>query len=75
MYQENVAEFVKNEGKDTDTIVKEFQEMHSKYSLMDVNLTRNRNALMRKIPEIKKTLKAIEFLKEKMVCFRFTFHS
>ncbi len=61
----NVEEFVKKRGVSIDQILRTFSEQHSKYKLMEHKLNQNLASHNQKIPEITKTLEALDFLKKK----------
>merc|ERR1712169_121052 len=49
--------------EDVEPTLKSFQEMISKYQFMEVNLQRRMAGLRDKIPDIRKTLETVQFLK------------
>ena len=65
-FVENVAEYVTKRGVSVDTILRQFQEQHSKYKLMEHKLTQNKSSLSGKIPEITKTIETVRYLKQKL---------
>ncbi|GJE89090.1 Prefoldin domain-containing protein [Phanerochaete sordida] len=60
----DVAEFLGAEPE-VEAALKEFQAALAKYRYMDHNLAQRRRSLEDKIPDIKKTLSMIEFLRER----------
>ena len=64
-FVENVEEFVKKRGVSVESILRAFSEQHSKYKLMEHKLNQNLASHNQKIPEITKTLEALDFLKKK----------
>ena len=57
---------------EVEPTLRSFQEMISKYQFMEVNTQRRGQGLREKIPDIKKTLEMVRFLKlRKEVCTRF----
>lgn len=48
---------------DVEPTLRSFQEMISKYQFMEVNTQRRAQGLREKIPDIKKTLDMVKFLK------------
>lgn len=65
-FVENIEQYVKNRGVTAETILKQFQEQHSKYKLMEHKLSQNRTHLAGKIPEITKTIDTLKFLRTKL---------
>ena len=61
---EDVAEYVKAKAMTVDTILQQFQELHSKYKLMETKLSQSKSVLSSKLPEIRKTLDTVNFLKK-----------
>ena len=60
-----IPDFLKQRGVTVETILRQFQEQHSKYKLMEHKLSQNLSLLQTKIPEIKKNKDAIKLLKSK----------
>ncbi|KAL4881061.1 prefoldin subunit 3 [Aspergillus karnatakaensis] len=63
-FVDNVADYVSSRAEVEPTL-RSFQEMISKYQFMEVNTTRRANGLREKIPDIKKTLEMVRFLKSR----------
>ncbi|PGH18685.1 hypothetical protein AJ80_04433 [Polytolypa hystricis UAMH7299] len=63
-FVEDVAEYVSSRAEVEPTL-RSFQEMISKYQFMDVNTTRRGAGLRDKIPDIKKTLETVRFLRNR----------
>ncbi|OJJ78632.1 tubulin-binding prefolding complex subunit PAC10 [Aspergillus glaucus CBS 516.65] len=61
-FVDNVAEYVASR-EDVEPTLRRFQEMISKYQFMEVNAQRRAVGLRDKIPDIKKTLEMVRFLK------------
>jgi prefoldin subunit 5 len=61
---EHIADFVKGRGITVDTIIRQFQEQHSKFKLMEHKLTQNISHLRGKIPEIQKNIDTIHILQK-----------
>ncbi|KPI84941.1 prefoldin-like protein [Leptomonas seymouri] len=66
-FVENVAELVKSSGDSAETLLKRFSEQYSKYKLAEHRLIRTIANLEAKIPDIKKTLQTLEYLKKSLV--------
>lgn len=66
VFVENVEAYVKAKGLTVETILKQFQEQHSKYKLMEHKLSQNKTHLASKIPEITKTVDTLTFLRKKL---------
>lgn len=65
---DNVSDYVSSRAEVEPTL-RSFQEMISKYQFMEVNTQRRGVGLRDKIPDIKKTLDMVRFLKlRKEVC-------
>ncbi|KIP06574.1 hypothetical protein PHLGIDRAFT_72529 [Phlebiopsis gigantea 11061_1 CR5-6] len=62
----DVAEYL-GPNPEVESALKEFQAALAKYRYMDQNLAQRRRGLEEKIPDIKKTLSMIEYLKERRV--------
>lgn len=62
----NVAELVKASGNSADTLLKRFSEQYSKYKLAEHRLIRSVASLEAKLPEIRKTLQTLHFLREEL---------
>lgn len=65
IFVDDVEAYVKERGVQVDQILRSFNELHSKYKLMEHKLNQNLSALSQKVPEISKTLDAIAYLKKK----------
>ncbi|KAJ5523092.1 Prefoldin subunit 3 [Penicillium pulvis] len=61
-FVDNVADYVSSRD-DVEPTLRRFQEMISKYQFMEVNSQRRGQGLRDKIPDIKKTLEMVQFLK------------
>eukprot|EP00331_Platyophrya_macrostoma_P009325 CAMPEP_0176428084 /NCGR_PEP_ID=MMETSP0127-20121128/12950_1 /TAXON_ID=938130 /ORGANISM="Platyophrya macrostoma, Strain WH" /LENGTH=191 /DNA_ID=CAMNT_0017809721 /DNA_START=32 /DNA_END=607 /DNA_ORIENTATION=+ len=65
-FVDSVEQYVKSRGITVESILKQFQEQHSKYKLMEHKLAQNRSHLASKIPEITKTTETLQFLRKKL---------
>ncbi|BDD60004.1 peptide chain release factor 1 [Monascus purpureus] len=63
-FVDNVSDYVSSRAEVEPTL-RSFQEMISKYQFMEVNTARRAQGLREKIPDIKKTLEMVRFLKLK----------
>ncbi|RMJ23298.1 prefoldin subunit [Aspergillus sp. HF37] len=61
-FVDNVADYVSSRAE-VEATLRSFQEMISKYQFMEVNTQRRGGGLREKIPDIKKTLEMVRFLK------------
>ncbi|KIK13720.1 hypothetical protein PISMIDRAFT_118373 [Pisolithus microcarpus 441] len=61
----NVEEYIGGPDGDVEGPLKEFQDAIAKYRYMDGSLTQRRKSLEDKIPDIRKTLQMVEFLKQR----------
>ncbi|GLA11910.1 peptide chain release factor 1 [Aspergillus niger] len=61
-FVDNVADYVSSRSEVEPTL-RSFEEMISKYQFMEVNTQRRAQGLRDKIPDIKKTLEMVRFLK------------
>lgn len=61
-FVDNVSDYVASR-EDVEPTLRRFQEMISKYQFMEVNAQRRAVGLREKIPDIKKTLEMVRFLK------------
>ncbi|KAF7718636.1 Prefoldin subunit 3 [Penicillium ucsense] len=61
-FVDNVSDYVSSR-EDVEPTLRSFQEMISKYQFMEVNTQRRGQGLREKIPDIKKTLEMVRFLK------------
>ncbi|PYI07263.1 prefoldin subunit 3 [Aspergillus sclerotiicarbonarius CBS 121057] len=61
-FVDNVADYVSSR-EEVEPTLRSFQEMISKYQFMEVNTQRRGAGLRDKIPDIKKTLEMVRFLK------------
>ncbi|KAL1967601.1 hypothetical protein VTN77DRAFT_3116 [Rasamsonia byssochlamydoides] len=61
-FVDNVTDYVSSRA-DVEPTLRSFQEMISKYQFMEVNTQRRAQGLREKIPDIKKTLDMVKFLK------------
>lgn len=60
---------MKQERKDIQVVLKELQELYSKYKFMESRLVQQKKNLLSKIPDIKSAHQAVEYLITKQVCF------
>lgn len=63
--QSNVQEYLGGPDEDVEPTLKKFQETMSKYKFMELNTAQRRRGLEDKIPDIRKTLQMVNFLKQK----------
>ncbi|EXJ59636.1 hypothetical protein A1O7_03782 [Cladophialophora yegresii CBS 114405] len=63
-FMSNVTDYVKS-IEDVEPTLQRFQEMVSKYTFMQQNLERRAIGLKEKLPEMKRTLQVVKFLKKK----------
>ncbi|CAL5870290.1 uncharacterized protein PFLUO_LOCUS4525 [Penicillium psychrofluorescens] len=61
-FVDNVSDYVSSRGEVEPTL-RSFQEMISKYQFMEANTQRRAQGLREKLPDIKKTLEMVRFLK------------
>ncbi|KAJ5808493.1 peptide chain release factor 1 [Penicillium riverlandense] len=61
-FVDNVSDYVSSRAEVEPTL-RSFQEMISKYQFMEVNTQRRAQGLREKLPDIKKTLEMVRFLK------------
>ncbi|KAI9037302.1 tubulin-binding prefolding complex subunit PAC10 [Aspergillus affinis] len=61
-FVDNVGDYVSTRA-DVEATLRSFQEMISKYQFMEVNTQRRGAGLREKIPDIRKTLEMVKFLK------------
>nr|CDI54369.1 related to prefoldin subunit 3 [Melanopsichium pennsylvanicum 4] len=61
----NVQEYLGGPDEDVEPTLKKFQETMSKYKFMELNTAQRRRGLEDKIPDIRKTLQMVHFLKSK----------
>ncbi|KAI6143209.1 Prefoldin subunit 3 [Pisolithus tinctorius] len=61
----NVEEYIGGPDGDVEGPLKDFQDAIAKYRYMDGSLTQRRKGLEDKIPDIRKTLQMVEFLKQR----------
>ena len=61
-FVEDIEAFVQKRGVGVDAIIRQFQEQHSKYKLMEHKLTQNIAHLRGKVPEIQKNIDTIKLL-------------
>lgn len=62
----NIAAHVKTAGGEAESILKRFSEQYSKYKLAEHRLIRSVANLEAKLPEIKKTIQTVTFLKQEL---------
>ncbi|EPQ29762.1 uncharacterized protein PFL1_02435 [Pseudozyma flocculosa PF-1] len=60
----NVQEHLGGPDEDVEPTLRKFQETMSKYKFMEMNTAQRRGGLEDKIPDIRKTLQMVEFLKQ-----------
>ena len=65
-FVDDVAAFLKKKDCNPEGAIKVMQEQYSKYKLMEYKLGQNKASLLRKLPEIKKTLEMVKHLKAKV---------
>ncbi|KAK5057540.1 hypothetical protein LTR84_011540 [Exophiala bonariae] len=63
-FMSNVSDYVKSID-DVESTLTRFQEMVSKYTFMQQNVERRGAGLREKLPEMKRTLEVVKFLKKK----------
>ena len=63
-FMSNVADYVKS-IEDVESTLQRFQEMVSKYTFMQQNVERRALGLKEKLPEMKRTLQVVKFLRKK----------
>ncbi|KIS68496.1 uncharacterized protein UMAG_10576 [Mycosarcoma maydis] len=61
----NVQEYLGGPDEEVEPTLKKFQETMSKYKFMELNTAQRRRGLEEKIPDIRKTLQMVNFLKDK----------
>merc|ERR1711915_57630 len=62
---EDVDSWLTQKRVTVDEAIGSFQVLHSKYKFMESHQLKNKTNIKAKLPEIKKTLNAVKFLKEK----------
>ncbi|KAF7974544.1 hypothetical protein HWV62_12024 [Athelia sp. TMB] len=62
---ENVEAHIGGPDVEVEPTLKQFQDALAKYKYMETNLTQRRQGLEEKIPDIKKTLAMVEYLRER----------
>eukprot|EP00796_Vickermania_ingenoplastis_P010474 gene10474-7279_t len=65
-FVEDIAKLVKSSGGSAENLLKRLSEQHSKYKLAEHKLIKSTANLEAKIPDIKKTLQTIRFLKKQL---------
>ncbi|KAH9064411.1 prefoldin subunit [Lactarius vividus] len=65
LFINDVEEYVGGPDAAVERVLAAFQDVLAKYRYMDSNLTQRRRGLEEKIPEIKKTLSMVEFLRDR----------
>jgi hypothetical protein len=63
--QNDVEEYLGGPDAAVERVLSAFQDALAKYRYMDSNLTQRRRGLEEKIPDIKKTLSMVEFLRDR----------
>ncbi|EGN92631.1 hypothetical protein SERLA73DRAFT_190812 [Serpula lacrymans var. lacrymans S7.3] len=61
----NVEEYIGGPDAEIEETLKSFQDAIAKYRYMESNLTQRRSSLDEKIPDIKKTLSMVQFLRDR----------
>ena len=64
-FVDDIPAFVKARGVGVEAIIRQFQEQHSKYKLMEHKLTQNIAHLRSKVPEIEKNIDTVKLLKQR----------
>jgi len=64
LFVENVDEFMKNE-QSADSVLRLMQENYSKYKFMESNLSKSKENLKSKVPEIRKNIEMLNYLVSK----------
>lgn len=65
-FVEDIAKFVKASGDSAENVLKRLSEQYGKYKLAEHKLIKGSANLESKIPDIKKTLQTIQFLKKQL---------
>ncbi len=60
IFIENVEDFVKKNGG--ETVQRQMAELYSQYKFMEANMNRQKFGLKSKLPDIQKTLEAVDML-------------
>lgn len=60
-----MQEYLGGPDEEVEPTLKKFQETMSKYKFMELNTAQRRRGLEEKIPDIRKTLQMVNFLKDK----------
>ncbi|KAI0060072.1 Prefoldin, subunit 3 [Artomyces pyxidatus] len=63
--QNDVEEYLGGPDAEVEKVLSAFQDAIAKYRYMDSNLTQRRRGLEEKIPDIKKTLSMVEYLRDR----------
>lgn len=66
IFVEDIAKLVQSSGGSADNLLKRLSEQYSKYKLAEHKLIKSTANLEAKIPDIKKTLQTIRFLKKQL---------
>lgn len=66
MFVEDIAKWVKSSGDSAENLLKRLSEQYAKYKLAGHKLIKSAANLESKIPDIRKTLDTIHFLKKKL---------
>ncbi|TFY56629.1 hypothetical protein EVG20_g8856 [Dentipellis fragilis] len=69
LFINDVEEYLGGPDAEVEKVLNAFQDALAKYRYMDSNLTQRRRGLEDKIPDIKKTLNMVEFLRDRRVSF------
>ena len=59
---ENVDEFLKTRNASAEAVIKELDELYSKYRFMEINLLARKRNLLNKLPDIESSLEAVHYL-------------
>jgi prefoldin alpha subunit len=62
---ENVDDFMNKTHESSEQVLKKFQETYNKYKAVETRLLQQKLSLKAKIPEIERTLEAVQFLRSK----------
>ncbi|KAA1466874.1 prefoldin subunit [Dentipellis sp. KUC8613] len=65
LFINDVEEYLGGPDAEVEKVLNAFQDALAKYRYMDSNLTQRRRGLEEKIPDIKKTLSMVEFLRDR----------
>ncbi|VDC04666.1 unnamed protein product [Peniophora sp. CBMAI 1063] len=65
LFISDVEEYLSSSGADAEKVLSAFQDAMAKYRYMDGNLNQRRRSLEDKVPDIKKTLSMVEYLRDR----------